>query len=70
MVHLDYRSARPIYAQIIDGLRQQITAGVLLPGEKLLSERAELEETIRLMQSRLDEQNMINEAEKESETLA
>ena len=39
MVHLDYRSARPIYAQIIDGLRQQITAGVLLPGEKLPSVR-------------------------------
>ena len=38
--------------------------------EKLLAERAELEETILLMQRKLDEQNRINEAEKESETLA
>ena len=39
MVHLDYRDARPIYAQIIDGLREQIAAGVLQPGEKLPSVR-------------------------------
>lgn len=39
MVHLDYRDARPIYAQIIDGIREQITAGVLQPGEKLPSVR-------------------------------
>ena len=39
MVHLDYRDARPIYAQIIDGIREQIAAGVLLPGEKLPSVR-------------------------------
>lgn len=39
MVHLDYRDARPIYAQIMDGLRQQITAGVLQPGDKLPSVR-------------------------------
>lgn len=39
MVHLDYRDARPIYAQIIAGLRQQITAGVLQPGDKLPSVR-------------------------------
>ncbi len=38
--------------------------------ERLLAERAELEETIQLMQNKLDEQNMINEAEKESEELA
>ena len=37
---------------------------------RLLSERAQLEETIRLMQQKLDEHNMINEAEKESEQLA
>ena len=35
MVHLDYRSARPIYAQIMDGLKEQVSAGVLQPGEKL-----------------------------------
>ena len=39
MVHLDYRDARPIYGQIMDGLRQQITAGVLQPGDKLPSVR-------------------------------
>ena len=38
--------------------------------QKLLDERAQLEETIQLMQQKLDEQNMINEAEKESEELA
>ena len=35
--------------------------------EKLLEERTQMEDTIRQMQSRLDEQNMINEAEKDSE---
>ena len=39
MVHLDYRDARPIYAQIADGFRDQITAGVLRAGEKLPSVR-------------------------------
>ena len=39
MVHLDYRDVRPIYAQIMDGLRQQILSGVLKPGDKLPSVR-------------------------------
>ena len=39
MVHLDYRDARPIYSQIIDGIREQIASGVLQPGEKLPSVR-------------------------------
>ena len=39
MVHLDYRDARPIYSQIIDGFREQITGGVLPAGEKLPSVR-------------------------------
>lgn len=39
MVHLDYRDARPIYIQIMDGLRQQIGAGVLRQGDKLPSVR-------------------------------
>jgi len=39
MVHLDYRDARPIYTQIADGIRQQITARVLCAGEKLPSVR-------------------------------
>ena len=39
MVHLDYRDARPIYSQIVDGFRDQILAGVLPQGEKLPSVR-------------------------------
>ena len=39
MVHLDYRDTRPIYAQIVDGYREQIAAGILEPGEKLPSVR-------------------------------
>ena len=39
MVHLDYRDARPIYEQIADNFRNQIRAGVLLPGDKLPSVR-------------------------------
>ena len=39
MLHLDYRDARPIYVQIMDGLRQQIGSGVLRQGEKLPSVR-------------------------------
>ena len=39
MVHLDYRDARPIYTQIIEGLQKKITAGVLEPGDKLPSVR-------------------------------
>ena len=39
MVHLDYRDARPIYIQIVDGFKTQILAGVLEAGEKLPSVR-------------------------------
>lgn len=39
MIHLDYRDARPIYTQIGDGIREQIRAGILCPGEKLPSVR-------------------------------
>ena len=39
MVTLDYRDARPIYAQIYDGLREQILTGILAPGDKLPSVR-------------------------------
>ena len=39
MVHLDYRDARPIYTQIIDGFREQIATGCLHPGDKLPSVR-------------------------------
>ena len=39
MVHLDYRDARPIYTQIIDSFKEQITAGILKTGDKLPSVR-------------------------------
>lgn len=39
MVHLDYRDTRPIYLQILDGFKEQIATGVLLPGDKLPSVR-------------------------------
>lgn len=39
MIHLDYRDVRPIYAQIIDGFKEQISTGVLQPGDKLPSVR-------------------------------
>ena len=39
MIHLDYRDARPIYSQIVDGFREQIIAGILSAGEKLPSVR-------------------------------
>ena len=39
MIHLDYRDVRPIYAQIIDGFKEQISAGILTPGDKLPSVR-------------------------------
>ena len=39
MILLDYRDARPIYAQICDGFKEQICAGILRPGDKLPSVR-------------------------------
>ena len=39
MVNLDYRDARPIYTQIVDGFREQISAGILQVGDKLPSVR-------------------------------
>ena len=39
MIHLDYRDARPIYSQIVDGFRERILAGILPAGEKLPSVR-------------------------------
>ena len=39
MIHLNYRDTRPIYAQIVDGYREQIAAGILRSGDKLPSVR-------------------------------
>ncbi len=39
MIHLDYRDARAIYTQIMDGIRDQILAGILETGERLPSVR-------------------------------
>ena len=39
MVHLDYRDIRPIYAQIMDSFKEQITAGILNTGDRLPSVR-------------------------------
>ena len=39
MIQLNYRDTRPIYAQIVDGFREQILSGVLLAGERLPSVR-------------------------------
>lgn len=39
MIHLDYRDARPIYSQIVDNFRRQISAGVLCHGERMPSVR-------------------------------
>ena len=39
MIHLDYRENRPIYAQVIERFKEQISAGAMLPGERLPSVR-------------------------------
>lgn len=39
MVQLNYRDARPIYTQIVDGFREQIVSGVLQNGDRLPSVR-------------------------------
>ena len=39
LVHLDYRDTRPIYAQIVDGYREKILAGICRAGDKLPSVR-------------------------------
>lgn len=38
-MYLDYRDARPIYTQIVDNYRNQITAGVMKVGDRLPSVR-------------------------------
>ena len=38
-MHLDYRDVRPIYSQIVDSFKDQITSGILQTGDKLPSVR-------------------------------
>ena len=47
MIQLDYRDARPIYTQIVDGFREQILSGILLPEDRLPSVR-ELASTLTI----------------------
>ena len=39
LIQLDYRDSRPIYTQIVDGYRSQISAGILQNGDRLPSVR-------------------------------
>ena len=39
MIQLDYRDSRPIYSQIVDGFRSQISAGILQNGDRQPSVR-------------------------------
>lgn len=39
MINIDSRSSRPIYEQIIDGIKENIIKGILAPGDKLPSVR-------------------------------
>lgn len=39
MITVNYRDARPVYEQIMDGLRRMIISGVLAPDERLPSVR-------------------------------
>lgn len=39
MLKIDSRSSRPIYEQIIEGMKENILKGIILPGEKLPSVR-------------------------------
>lgn len=39
MINIDVRSSRPIYEQIIHGVKENILKGLLMPGDKLPSVR-------------------------------
>lgn len=39
MINIDSRSSKPIYEQIIDGIKEEIVKGILKPGDKLPSVR-------------------------------
>ncbi len=39
MINIDARSSKPIYEQIIDGIKENIIKGILVPGQKIPSVR-------------------------------
>lgn len=39
MINIDPRSSKPIYEQIIDGIKENIMKGILVPGQKIPSVR-------------------------------
>lgn len=39
MINIDSRSSKPIYEQIIDGIKENVVRGILKPGDKLPSVR-------------------------------
>ncbi len=39
MINIDSRSSKPIYEQIIDGIKENIVRGILKTGDKLPSVR-------------------------------
>ena len=39
MINIDSRSSKPIYEQIIDGIKENIMKGILVPGQKIPSVR-------------------------------
>ncbi len=39
MINIDSRSSKPIYEQIIDGIKENVIRGILKPGDKLPSVR-------------------------------
>lgn len=39
MINIDSRSSKPIYEQVVDGIKENIIKGILQPGDKLPSVR-------------------------------
>lgn len=39
MINIDARSSKPIYEQIVDGIKENVIRGVLLPGQRIPSIR-------------------------------
>jgi GntR family transcriptional regulator len=44
MLHIDFRSGLPIYAQIVHQVQAQVAGGILIPGDQLPTVRALAEE--------------------------